>query len=286
MTAPGVHVVVVAYHAADQLDVCLAAIAHELPVIVVDNSSSADVRAATERHRATYVDAGGNRGFATGVNIALRRLAAGEAQDVLLLNPDAVVDPSAVAALAACLARPGCERVAAVAPRLFDPNGVEQRVVWPFPSPLRACMEAIGLGRLPARRSFAIGAVLLLRGEAVREIGPFDERFFLYGEETDWQRRARDRGWTSSLCAAAVARHVGAGTSENARRRELLFHAAQETYIRKWHGPAGWWVYRVASCAGAAARALVLTRERRRAAQRRVLLYLRGPRRCAAAELD
>ena len=130
-----------------------------------------------------------------------------------------------------------------------------------------------------------VGAVLLLRREAIDDVGPFDERFFLYAEETDWQRRACIRGWTSAVCTSAVAEHAGAGTSTDSLRREKLFHAAQETYIRKWYGRTGWWIYRVAACLGAAVRTLMLTRERRMEAARRTLIYVRGPRRCAAAEL-
>ena len=155
---------------------------------------------------------------------------------------------------------------------------------WPFPTPARMWAEAFGLGRLPARGRFVVGAALLLAREAIDDVGLFDERFFLYAEETDWQRRARKRGWTSAVCVDAVAEHVGAGTSANPRRRETLFHAAQETYIRKWYGRTGWLLYRVAACLGAAARTLVLTRERRTEAARRALLYLRGP--VAALERD
>src|SRR5581483_363837 len=132
---------------------------------------------------------------------------------------------------------------------------------------------------LPARERFAVGAVLLLRWEAVQEVGLFDERFFLYAEETDWQRRARGLRWRTELCQEAVAAHVGGGTSSDPVRREILFHAAQETYVRKWFGLAGWWTYRSAAVVGASARAIVLRRERRRAAARRARLYARGPRR-------
>ncbi len=277
-----VHAIVVAYRVPEQLDRCLAALTQELPVTVIDNSSMAGVEVVARSHGATYVDAGSNQGFAAGVNIALRRLEQSESEDVLLVNPDAVVTPDTVRVLAAYLRRPGNERVAALAPRLFGPDGAEQRVAWPFPTPLRACVEAVGLGRLRPRRVFAIGAVLLLRGEALRDVGLFDTRFFLYAEEADWQRRAGGRGWTSAVCTEATAHHIGAGTSGNPLRREALFHAAQETYIRKWYGPAGWWLYRLAACTGAAVRAVVLTHERRREAGRRALLYLRGPCRCAA----
>jgi GT2 family glycosyltransferase len=276
-----VHVVVVAYYASVQLARCLAGLERELPVTVVDNSSSQEVAAAAERHGAVYIDPGRNVGFATAVNTALARLAHDDA-DVLLLNPDAVLGPSGVRDLVVFLHSPANARAAAVAPRLQSAGEQEQRVAWPFPTPARMWAEAIGLRRLPARQTFVVGAVLLLRREAIDDVGSFDKRFFLYAEEADWQRRACQRGWTSAVCASVVAEHAGAGASTDAPRREALFHAAQETYIRKWYGPAGWWLYRTAACSGAAARAVILSGERRKDAARRLILYLRGPCRCAA----
>jgi GT2 family glycosyltransferase len=273
--------VVVTYNAPDELDGCLAAIETSIPVTVVDNSSSDEVKAVAVRHSAEYVDPAANLGFAGGVNLALRDVLSGPAVDILLLNPDAVLRPAALQSLIEYLHGPGHERVAAVSPRLVGADGAEQRAIWPFPTPWRAWADAVGLGRLPARDTYAIGAVLLLRWEALVEIGLFDERFFLYAEEADWQRRALSSGWRSALCVDAVARHAGAATSTDPRRRETLFHAAHETYIRKWAGPRGWAAYRAAACLGAAARAVVLRGERRSAAARRARIYLRGPRRCA-----
>jgi GT2 family glycosyltransferase len=286
VTTRSAHAIVVAYHAAEELDRCLAALQNEIELTVVDNSSSPAVRAVAHRRRAEYLDAGRNLGFGAAVNLALRRLNAEPPRDVLLLNPDAVLAPRDLHVLADYLDRRGNERVAAVSPRLVGTDGADQRVAWPFPTPWRAWAEAVGLGRLPTRSTFVIGAVLMLRWEAVEKVGLFDERFFLYAEEADWQRRALAAGWSSKLCPDAVASHLGAGTSDDPYRRETLFHAAHETYIRKWHGPVGWWLYRWAACLGAAARALVLVGERRTEAARRALLYLRGPRRCAALVRD
>jgi len=285
MNERAVHAVVVAYRTPEQLDRCLARLERWSPVTVVDNSSSAAVQEVAARHGAMYTDSGRNIGFAAAVNVALERLAKADC-DVLLLNPDAVIGRGDVRRLARHLHHPGNERVAAVAPRLRGEGGREERVGWPFPTPIRMCAEAVGLGRLPARRRFVTGAVLLLRREAIDDVGPFDERFFLYAEEADWQRRAYARGWTSAVCTDVVAEHAGAASSTDPRRREALFHAAQETYVRKWHGASGWWLYRAAACTGAAGRAIVLRRERRRAAVARLLLYLEGPRRRAALGQD
>ncbi|MBA3841354.1 MAG: glycosyltransferase family 2 protein [Actinobacteria bacterium] len=211
----------------------------------------------------------------------------GEPCDVLLLNPDAVLTGYQLEHLAASLHRAENARVGAASPRLVGDDGEEQRVLWPFPSPTRSLLDAVGLGRVHGRsHDFAIGAVLLLRWEALHAVGLFDERFFLYAEEADWQRRALAIGWTSLLVDDIVARHTGAGTSEDPRHREKLFHAAQETYIRKWHGSAGWLVYRAGAVAGAAVRSIVLTGERRSAAARRAVLYARGPLRSAPTAKD
>jgi GT2 family glycosyltransferase len=275
-----VHVVVVAFHAPEQLDHCLERLGAG-PATVVDNSSSWDVRAVANRRGVSYVDPGTNLGFAAGVNFALGGLLAGPPVDPLLLNPDAILDRTQLGELSRFLHRPGNERLAAVAPRLRGADGSEQRVVWPFPSPLRCWGEAIGLGALPAQETFLIGATLLLRWEALREVGVFDERFFLYAEEADWQRRAVAAGWRSAVVEHVHGVHAGAGSSTDTARREALFHAAQETYIRKWYGGLGWLSYRLAACIGALTRTAVLTGKRRSEAARRMLLYLRGPRRCA-----
>lgn len=282
MTVRSLHTVVVAYHGADELELCLAALGGATEVTVVDNSSSQVVQSVVARHAATYVDPGRNLGFGAGVNLALREITAGQPRDVLLLNPDAAVTPEQVRELAAFLHLPGNERLSAVSPRLADGNGGSPRVEWPIPTPARACAEAVGLGhRQRDCRTFVIGAVLLLRWEAILDVGLFDERFFLYAEETDWQRRALALGWSSAVCTSVLAKHRGAGTSQDPARRETLFHAAQETYVRKWHGRAGWFVYRGAACAGATARAALLSGDRRAEAARRARLYFRGPRRCA-----
>ena len=276
-----VHVVVVAYHGAAELDRALAAVTGEATLTVVDNSQSEAVRIVCEQRRARYLPTSGNLGFAAGVNVALREILAGDPCDVLLLNPDAMLPEEAVGRLAAVLAADN--RASAVAPTLVHPSGRPQRSLWPFPSPRQAWLEAVGLARLQRGPSFAVGTVLLLRWEALQEVGLFDERFFLYAEETDWQRRAHELGWHAALCPDVIAAHVGGATSVDPARRERLFYAAQELYVRKWHGSRGWMVYRLAVIAGAAVRALVLPPPRRAEAGRRLLAYLRGPHRVAAA---
>lgn len=270
-------VVVVAYGEPDLLEGALDAIGGDYPVTIVDNSSSSRTREIAAERRAHYIDPGRNLGFAAGVNTALRSLAERglSGDDVLLLNPDARIDAAGVTAMQRRL-HSGA-RIAAVGASQVDPaTGERARVWWPFPSPVRAWVEAVGLGRLNRARDFAIGSILLLRAEAVRAVGLLDERFFLYAEEVDWQRRARDAGWTIEVIAVD-ATHIGAGTGGDSTRREQLFHASAERYVRKHFGGAGWAVYRAALIAGSVARGFVLPGARGRAARLRAELYLRGP---------
>lgn len=273
-------VVVVAYGAPGLLAQALAPVAGELAVTVVDNSGDPEVRRVALAAGARYLDPGANLGFGSAVNVALRDRQRPGA-DVLLLNPDARVDVAAVRALHARLrAEPD---VAAVGPAQVDDDGAPARVRWPFPTPAGAWRQAVGLGvPEPGAAGFVIGSVLLLRAEALAEVGGFDEAYFLYSEETDWQRRAHDAGWRSVVAEDVHAAHVGGGTSSDPARRETHFHASQERYFRTHHGAAGWAVARAAVLLGGVPRA-ALPGERGRGARRRLALYLRGPLRAEAA---
>jgi glycosyltransferase involved in cell wall biosynthesis/GT2 family glycosyltransferase len=273
-------VVVVAFGRPDLLASALAPLG-DLPVTVVDNSSDAQVRRVSGEAGARYLDPGRNLGFGAAVNVALREpLRPGS--DVLLLNPDAVVTEDTVEALHKRLrADPG---LAAVAPAQVDGADHESRVRWPLPTPVRAWREAVGLGAgLPDE--YVIGSVLLLSRAAVDDVGGFDEDFFLYAEETDWEKRALDRGWRIGFAPELVASHLGAGTSSDPRRRELLFHAAQERYYRKHHGTLGWQAARAARLAGDSVRAVVAAGDQRTEARRRLSTYRTGPQR-ALRRLD
>lgn len=266
-------VVLVAYGSPDLVRRALEPVA-SLPVTVVDNSSLPEIATLCAELGCRYIDPGRNGGFAFGVNTALRDRPVPDG-DVLLLNPDAVIAPEGVRALQrALLAEQG---LASVAPTQVDADGAAARVCWPFPSPAGTWLEAVGLGGLRRRPGFVIGSVLLLRAEALDQVGGFDERFFLYAEETDWARRASLLGWRHAVVESVTALHLGAATSGDPERREAHFHGSQERYLRKHFGGLGWQVARVGQVVGAGVRSVVLSGERGRAASRRALRYLRGP---------
>lgn len=273
-----VEVIVVAYGAPDLLRAALAPV-RALPVTVVDNSSLPEIAELCLEFGAHYLDAGRNLGFAGGVNLGLAHRRAPGA-DVLLLNPDARIAAGEIPRLQAALRAEN--DLASVAPAQVDEQGRAARVAWPFPTPANAWREAVGWGRRQRGADFVIGSVLLLRAEALAQVGGFDERFFLYAEETDWAYRAHRLGWRHAVVPGARAVHAGGATSSDERRREAHFHASQERYYRKHFGSLGWQVARGATWLGAMARAAVLPGDRGRQARRRAAIYRLGPVRVEA----
>ncbi|MGR0218598.1 glycosyltransferase [Agromyces sp. ZXT2-6] len=273
-----VEVVVVAYGSPDLLRRALEPVT-ELPVTVVDNSSMPEIAAVCSELGVRYLDPGRNAGFAAGVNVALAdRLVPGA--DVLLLNPDAAISPADIERLERALrAR---DDLASVGPVQVDDHGMPARVDWWLPSPSGTWLEALGLARLRRDPAYVIGSVLLLRAEALAQVGGFDERFFLYAEEADWAYRAHRLGWRHAAVPEARAMHVGAGTGGDPRRREAHFHASQERYLRKHYGAVGWQWARLGQWIGATARAVVLPGDRGAAARRRAAIYRLGPVRVEA----
>ena len=270
---PDLEIVVVAYGAPALLRSALEPVAG-MPVTVVDNSSLPEIAELCAELSIRYIDPGRNGGFAAGVNTALAdRLRPGA--DVLLLNPDARIAPPEIAELHRFLHTD--PSLASVAPPQQDASGVAARVEWPFPSPLGSWLDAVGLGRFRGGPTYVIGAVLLLRAEALAQLGGLDEEFFLYAEETDWSYRASRLGWRHAMVPGVRAEHEGAGTSTDPRRREAHFHASQERYLRKHFGRVGWTTARVAVWLGSVARAVVLPGERSVEARRRAALYRLGP---------
>lgn len=185
-----------------------------------------------------------NLGFARAVN---RLLGRSRAPWFLALNSDAWPEPGALARLVATAHQH--PRAAAVAPLLLRPDGSVEHSTHPFPSLAVAAIDAVG-GRSwlppallerrclesawghdrPRSVDWAVGAALLMRREAVTDVGGFDERFFMYVEDLAWCWQARRRGWEVRFDPAAVVRHVG--NASGARRFGDGRQALEEANLR------------------------------------------------------
>lgn len=268
---------IVTYRSAEHLPACLAPLPGDANVVVVDNASGDEGPDLAERAGATVVRNPTNRGFAAAANQGVRM---GSGDALLFLNPDAVVGQADLSTLLATLA--GDPALGAVGPRLLSPHGHEQRAWWPFPSPLATWAEALALHRLwqgtgKEAPGFLVGACLLARRAAVEEVGGFDERFWLYGEDADLCRRLYDAGWEARLVREAVATHVGGASGDGPAGVAFEhFQRGAEHFIAKHHGPSGLVLHRLGLLFGSVLRlpALLLrpgdarTRRRWRMARR------------------
>lgn len=238
---PSLACVVVTYDAMPWLEQCLDGVAG-IQTVVVDNGSS-DGTVAFVRARfpdVTLVETD-NRGLAAGWNRGLRET---DAELALVLNADAWPTRGSLEALAAAAGRHPAAAV--VAPRLLNPDGTLQRSVRGFPTAWRIATEYLYLRKLGPRTralnafygggfahdeeravDWVMGACMLVRRAALAEVGPFDERFFLFSEEVDWMRRAHDRGWSVVFTPSAECVHVG-GASHGGR----LFRENVEGQLR------------------------------------------------------
>jgi N-acetylglucosaminyl-diphospho-decaprenol L-rhamnosyltransferase len=245
-----VAVVVVTYDALPWLEQCLDSV-RGIPTVVVDNGSSDGTPDfVRERFPEVQVVEAENRGLAAGWN---RGIGATESRYVLLLNADAWLVGDALARLVELADdRP---RAALVAPRLSNPDGTLQRSVRGFPTTWRLATEYLGLRKLAPRSSalnafyaggfdhdevreveFVMGACMLIRREAIAAVGPADEDFFLFSEETDWCFRFREAGWQVVFFPGAECRHVrGASHGGRLYRENLRGHLR---FLAKHRGEA------------------------------------------------
>lgn len=268
-------ILIVAYRSDDHVAGCLASLGDVDSVLVVDNGASPATEALVAASGARYLSSPSNVGFAAAVNLGLAAAWDGRS-DVLLLNPDARISMADVEALHRALHAPETHR-AAVGPKLVDPDGSPQRPDWPLPSPGQVWLDALGLSRMWRGPRFVVGAVLLLNGAALAEIGHFDERYFLYAEEADWQLRAQRSGWTVAVVADVTATHVGGASSNDPTVRDGLFHDSAEVFARRWYGRRGWAAMRAGSLAAAYRRSVFGPAEDRFRSRVVARRYLSGP---------
>lgn len=208
-----------------------------------------------------------NLGFAGGMK---RLIARSDAPWFFPLNSDAWPEDGCLATLITAASEH--PKAAAVAPLLLRPDGTLEHSTNPFPSPRVALIMATGSKRWIDRRGdelflegvwmhdrtrvvdWAVGAALLMRREALADIGPFDDRFFMYVEDLEWCWRARQRGWEILFEPAAIVRHIGnvSGKARYGQRRTATYMANTYRFYAEEHGRTAMHVLRALNVTGAA----------------------------------
>jgi N-acetylglucosaminyl-diphospho-decaprenol L-rhamnosyltransferase len=164
-------------------------------------------------------------------------------------------------------------RVAALGPKLVYADGRRQDSAWRFPTPLVSALAVVTLGKLGVKQSrgdsprpvdWVMGAAVVLRREALDEVGLFDEGFFLYSEEVDLQFRLRQAGWeVHYFPAVTVVHHESQFSAGIPERRINEMWRSRHRYWRKHHSGPGARVAAIATGVQYAARAAVAPFSRR-----------------------
>lgn len=259
---------IVNWNTRELLDRCLTSIrqtVRELRVetVVVDNASadgSAEMVCAKHPWVKLIVNAT-NRYYAAANNQALQAV---DAPFKLLLNPDIEVHPGSLQTLLNFMAEH--PHAGAVAPRLRGTDGQVQASCRAFPGPAVVLYEALGLSRLfPHHQVFGqyrmgwwnynemrpvdqpMASALLLRDEALQEIGLFDEQFPMFFNDVDLCRRLWDAKWQVWFTPQAQMTHLGAASTRQVRREMIIeshrsFIRYYEKHYRGKIDPLGYWL--------------------------------------------
>lgn len=277
--------VIVNYNAGSLLEDCVKSwlkSAPGAPLVIVDNASadgSLDfISSLPAGDTVSVIHNPRNVGFSVAVNRGFRSV---NSDLMLLLNPDCLLTPEAIASMVAVL--DGKPRIGVVGPLLLNPDGSEQaggrRAV---PTPWRSLVRAAGLSRLGKRypRLFSdfllhtqcipdqpieveaiSGACMLIRKEALDDVGLLDEGYFLHCEDLDWCMRFRQKEWAILFVPdARVMHYKGACSRSRPVFVEWHKHKGMMRFYRKffrhqypgglmWLVAAGVWL-RFAAVAG------------------------------------
>lgn len=245
--------VVVNRNTADLLIRCLDSIfASKLPespqVILVDNGSSDD---SVRRVRATYpdveiIEAGRNLGFAAANNRAFEKALG---RYLMLVNTDGLLEKDCAARLLALME--SNPRIAMAGPQLLNQDGSPQTSYEAVPTLATETLNRSLLKRLFPKRypgknrqlsgpepvEALIGAVMIIRREALQEVGGFDEDYFFFLEETDLAVRMRKAGWQVVHDPAARAAHLQGGTAKTYQAAARIeFYRSRYLFFQKHYG--------------------------------------------------
>lgn len=243
----------------------------DFEVWVVDNASddsSADMVAAEfqpQHSNLHLIRSSRNGGFSFGNNLALAEISARgrhggwvaananiAAKYVLLLNPDTILPADGLARMVAFMdAQP---QAGVAGPKMVRPDGrLDLACRRSFPTPANALYKMSGLSRLfsksPRFASYnltyadpdavtevdsVMGAFMLLRAEAINEVGFMDDSFFMYGEDLDWAYRIKQRGWRVYYNPAVkVIHYKGESTRRSSNRMIMEFYRSMGIFHRK-----------------------------------------------------
>ena len=242
-------IVIVSYNVRTDLEQCLQSVQKALEgiegeVFVVDNHSEDDSVAVvrTDYPWVRLIESPENVGFARANNIAIRQ---SEAEYVLLLNPDTVVEENTLRQSLACMdSHPEAGGAGTMMHNADGTLAPESRRA--IPTPWVSCLKMLGFTKRyymshlpwdqPSQIEVISGAFCLLRKKALDEIGLLDETFFMYGEDIDLSYRLLKGGWQNWYLPYSIIHFKGKSTQKSDYRYVHIFYQAMLIFFRKHYG--------------------------------------------------
>jgi hypothetical protein len=256
-------IVIVSWNTRDLLSGCLESIfreveAKDLEVFVVDNASQDGSGEYLRRRypQVKLIENQVNVGFARANNQALHKCSG---QYIMLLNPDTKIFPGAFRDLTGFLS---CHSdVGVVGPQVTNPDGTLQYSCSPAPTLTREMIRLLHLPGIrpdgyysmdnwdlisPRQVEVLLGACILLRKEALDQVGFLDEEYFMYTEEVDLCKRLLKRGWKSFwIPTAKIIHYGGQSTQQVAQEMFLRLYESKLIYFRKHQGKMAGGFYKI-----------------------------------------
>jgi len=242
-------IIIVNYNVRAYLEQCLQSVQKALngidgEVFVVDNHSEDDSVAVlrTDYPWVRLIENQENVGFARANNLAIRQ---SDAEYVLLLNPDTVVDEDTLRqSLTFMDAHPKAGGAGVMMHNADGTLAPESRRA--IPTPWVSCLKMLGFTKRyymshlpwdqPSQIEIISGAFCLLRKKALDEIGLLDEAFFMYGEDIDLSYRLLKGGWQNWYLPYSIIHFKGKSTQKSDYRYVHIFYQAMLIFFRKHYG--------------------------------------------------
>jgi len=240
-------IIIVNYNTTDYLSRCLRSVYDSLDslpamIFVQDNGSVDNVERVTSLFPEVILSRNAtNIGYSKAVNNALR---VSSASYVVLLNPDSYVMQGFFENALHHMKENS--QVGILGPKILNSDGSVQGSARSFPSPITGLFGRNTLltkllpnnrfsrqnvitkrsdGITPIEVDWVSGACMVVRKAAIDDVGPLDERFFLYWEDADWCRRMWGSGWKVVYYPQAAVMHYVGGSSEKLPLRSTVeFH--------------------------------------------------------------
>ena len=262
---PDLSIIIVNWNGGELLRRCIESVMQYPPtlsweIILIDNASNDDSLAwvrSSNIPNLKLIENQENLGFGKANNQGFKL---SSAPLLFLLNNDAEVRAGTIDRLLTTIQSE--EKIGACGPRVLNPDGSLQVSVWRNPaSPWAMVMAALRLHRLLPKRfagelllgkywdharrrevNLLLGAAILVKREVIAEVGGFDERFHMYGEDLEWCLRIVRSGWKIIFDPAAEVLHHGGHAADQRwlnRDREIAKHRSAFLFYRlslsPWH---------------------------------------------------